>query len=202
MYIYLAFPLGSVYIYMRLQNVIKSLRAPSLVSCTCGALLIFSVFALSMLIIININPSTNYAHAQTIRALELKVNFKKLVEAGSTQNVRLSLRDMESGLPVSTATVRMTVYFPGGVPIRQFNLLTDRDGFASLSLPISENAPLGSYGLDVLAGAPGFFDTSLTSTQTFAVMSSLKQNVDAEDYSHASSHIRAVHHNNNHHNHN
>jgi hypothetical protein len=51
----------------------------------------------------------------------------------------------------------------------------------------------------VVAGAPGFFDASLTSTQTFAVMSSVKQNVDAEDYSHARSHIRAVHHNNNHH---
>ena len=184
---------------MRLQNAIKSLTAAPLVSSVCCALLVFSIFAVSILTIMSIDSNANYAYAQTIRALELKVNFKKLVEAGSTQNVRLSLRDMESGLPVSTATVRMTVYFPGGVPIRQFNLLTDSDGFASLSLPISKNAPLGSYGLDVLAGAPGFFDTSLSSTQTFAVMSSVKQNVDAEDYSHASSHIRAVHHNNNHH---
>jgi MG2 domain len=183
---------------MRLQNAIESLRSGPLMSSACAALIVFSVFAVSMIIIMSIDFNANYAYAQTIRALELKVNFKKLVEAGSTQNVRLSLRDMESGLPVSTATVRMTVYFPGGVPIRQFNLLTDKDGFASLSLPISNNAPLGSYGLDVLAGAPGFFDTSLTSTQTFAVMSNVKQNVDAEDYSHARSHIRAVHHNNHH----
>ena len=184
---------------MRLQNAMKSLRSAPLASSGCGALIVFSVFAVSMIVIISIDSNANYAHAQTIRALELKVNFKKLVEAGSTQNVRLSLRDMESGLPVSTATVRMTVFFPGGVPIRQFNLLTDSDGIASMSLPISNNAPLGSYGLDVLAGAPGFFDTSLSSTQTFAVMSEVKQNVDADDYSHARSHIRAVHHNNNNH---
>ncbi len=184
---------------MRSQNAIEFRTRAPMVSFVCGVLFVFSIFAASMLTIMSIDSNANYAYAQTIRALELKVNFKKLVEAGSTQNVRLSLRDMESGLPVSTATVRMTVYFPGGVPIRQFNLLTDKDGIASLSLPISQNAPLGSYGLDVLAGAPGFFDTSLTSTQTFAVMSSVKQNVDAEDYSHASSHIRAVHHNNNHH---
>ena len=184
---------------MRLLNAIRYVTAAPLMSSSCGALLVFSVFTVSMLTIMSIDSNINYAYAQTIRALELKVNFDKLVEQGDTQRVRLSLRDMESGLPVSTATVRMTVYFPGGVPIRQFNLLTDKDGIASLSLPISQNAPLGSYGLDVLAGAPGFFDTSLTSTQTFAVMSSVKQNVDAEDYSHASSHIRAVHHNNNHH---
>jgi hypothetical protein len=184
---------------MRSQNAIEFRTRAPMVSFVCGVLFVFSIFAASMLTIMSIDSNANYAYAQTIRALELKVNFKKLVEAGSTQNVRLSLRDMESGLPVSTATVRMTVYFPGGVPIRQFNLLTDKDGFASLSLPISNNAPLGSYGLDILAGAPGFFDTSLSSTQTFAVMSSVKQNVDAGDYSHASSHIRAVHHNNNHH---
>jgi MG2 domain len=184
---------------MRLDNAMKSATAAPLVTSSLAALLVFSVFAVSMLTIMSLDSNSNYAYGQTIRALELKVNFKKLVEAGSTQNVRLSLRDMESGLAVSTATVRMTVYFPGGVPIRQFNLLTDKDGFASLSLPISNNAPLGSYGLDVLAGAPGFFDTSLTSTQTFAVMSDVKQNVDADDYSHARSHIRAVHDNNNHH---
>lgn len=187
---------------MRLQNAIKSWRASSLGTFFCGALLVFSIFAVSILTIRSIDSNANYAYAQTIRALEMKVNFDKLVEAGDTQHIRVSVRDMESGLPVSTATVRMTVYFPGGVPIRQFNLLTDTDGIALMSLPISKNAPLGSYGLDVLAGSPGFFDTSLTSTQTFAVLSSLKQNVDAEDYSHASSHIRAVHHNNNHHNHN
>jgi len=184
---------------MRLQNTTKSVRAAPFVPYAFSALLIFSVFAIPMLTIRSIDSNTNYAYAQTIRALELKVNFKKLVEAGSTQNIRLSLRDMASGDPVSTATVRMTIYFPGGVPIRQFNLLTDKNGFASLSLPISRNAPLGSYGLDVLAGAPGFFDTALSSTQTFAVMSDVKQNVDAKDYSRASSHIRAVHHNNNHH---
>jgi hypothetical protein len=186
---------------MRLLNALKSLRSAPLASSACGALIVFSVFAVTVIVIMTIDSNANYAHAQTIRALELKVNFKKLVEVGSTQNVRLSLRDMESGLPVSTATVRMTVFFPGGVPIRQFNLLTDSDGIASMSLPISNNAPLGSYGLDVLAGAPGFFDTSLSSTQTFAVMSNVEQNVDADDYSHARSHIRAVHHNNNNNNH-
>jgi hypothetical protein len=185
---------------MRLHNAMKSGSTAPLVSSSLGALLVFSVFAVPILTIMSLDSNSNYAYGQTIRALELKVNFKKLVETGSTQNVRLSLRDMESGLAVSTATVRMTVYFPGGAPIRQFNLLTDADGIASLSLPISQNAPLGSYGLDVLAGAPGFFDTSLTNTQTFAVMSEVKQNVDADDYSHARSHIRAVHHNNNHHN--
>ena len=198
MYIYL-FPHTRHINLMRSQNAIEFRTRAPMVSFVCGVLFVFSIFAASMLTIMSIDSNANYAYAQTIRALELKVNFKKLVEAGSTQNVRLSLRDMESGLPVSTATVRMTVYFPGGVPIRQFNLLTDKDGFASLSLPISNNAPLGSYGLDILAGAPGFFDISLSSTQTFAVMSSVKQNVDAGDYSHASSHIRAVHHNNNHH---
>jgi MG2 domain len=179
---------------MKLQNATKCVRTAPLVPYAFSALLVFSVFATSMLAITSIDSNTNYAYAQTIRALELKVNFKKLVEAGSTQNIRLSLRDMASGDPVSTATVRMTIYFPGGVPIRQFNLLTDRNGIASLSLPISKNAPLGNYGLDVLAGAPGFFDTSLSSTQTFAVMSEVKQNVDTKDYARHTAHIRAVNH--------
>jgi hypothetical protein len=182
---------------MKLQNNVKS----ALISSAYSTLLIFSLFAISMLTNMSIDSNMKYAYAQTIRALELKVNFDKLVEQGDTQHVRISLRDMATGLPVSTATTRMTVFFPGGTPIRQFNLLTDENGRASLSLPISNNAPLGSYGLDVLAGSPGFFDTSLSSTQTFAVLSNVKQNVDADDYAHARSHIRDVDHHDNDNNH-
>ena len=59
----------------------------------------------------------NYAFAQTsiLRTTELKVNFEKLVETGSDQNIRVKVKDLGSGDPVSSATVTITIYFPGGV---------------------------------------------------------------------------------------
>ena len=105
------------------------------------------------------------------------MNFKKLVEAGSDQNIRVKITDLGSGDPVSSAIVRITIYFPGGTPIRQFSLLTSKNGDASLTLPIDKNAPLGQYGIDVLASALGYYDSAV-GTLAFAVNSQVDQNVD------------------------
>ena len=119
--------------------------------------------SLAIMAVIGVQPIGNSAFAQTSiqRTTEIKVNFKTLVEAGSDQNIRVIVSDQGTGDPVSSAIVRLTIYFPGGAPIRQFNLLTDEDGKVSLKLPIDENAPLGQYGLDVLAGALGYFDSAV-----------------------------------------
>ena len=45
--------------------------------------------------------------------------------------------------------------------IRQFTLLTDKDGEASLTLPIDKNAALGSMEIDILVTALGYFDSSV-----------------------------------------
>ena len=149
-------------------------------------ILILSV-SISILAVMGVQPIGNSAFAQTsiLRTTELKVNFKILVEAGSDQNIRVTVSDQGTGDPVSSANVRLTIYFPAGVPIRQFNLLTDEDGKVSLTLPFDENAPLGQYGLDVLAGATGYFDSAV-GTVTFAVNSAVDQDVDLDDYKHSS----------------
>ena len=150
------------------------------------AILVLSV-SIPILAVIGVQPIGNSAFAQTsiLRTTELKVNFKKLVEAGSEQNIRVIVRDQGTGDPVSSATVRLTIYFPGGAPIRQFNLLTNEDGKVSLTLPIDENAPLGQYGLDVLAGALGFFDSAV-GTVNWAVMADVEEDVSLNDYKHTS----------------
>jgi hypothetical protein len=151
-----------------------------------SAILILSV-SISMLAVMGVNPIANYAFGQTsiVRTLELKANFKTLVEAGSDQNIRVMVTDQATGDPVSSAVVRITIYFPGGAPIRQFSLLTSEDGKASLKLPIDENAALGQYGLDVLVSALGYFDSAF-GTVSWAVMSDVDQDVDLDDYEHTS----------------
>jgi hypothetical protein len=161
-----------------------------------SAILLFSIVSISILAVNDIQSKGNYAFAQTVRTTELKVNFKKIVESGGTQNIRTFLRDQGTGLPVSAAVIRITIYYPGGAPIRQFNLLTDANGFSSLSLPISRDAPLGQYGMDVLATTTGYLDTSF-GTVNWAVLSHAKESVSLHDYKHASSTISGNRHHNN-----
>src|SRR5919202_4563215 len=95
-----------------------------------SAILIFSLVAVSIVMVMGTLSKGNYALAQTsiLRTTELKVDLKKLVEVGSNQNVRVSLRDIGTDDPISSASIRITVYFPGGASIRQFMLLTDING--------------------------------------------------------------------------
>jgi hypothetical protein len=148
-----------------------------------SAILIFYVVSVSSLMVTGTLSKGNYAFAQTaiLRTMELKVDMKKLVERGSNQNVRVSVRDQATGDPISSSNVRITVYFPGGAPIRQFMLLTDTNGRASLTLPIAKNAALGQYGINVLASALGYFNTAVD-TVNFDVMSQVDHNDSLSDY--------------------
>jgi hypothetical protein len=161
--------------------------------CISSAMLLFSVVSISILAVMDIQSRGNFAFAQTVRTQELKANFKKIVESGSTQNVRIFVRDQGTGLPISSSEVRITIYYPGGAPIRQFNLLSDANGFASLSLPISRDAPLGSYGMDVLSTSVGYLDANF-GTVNFAVQAHAKETVSTHDYAHAANTIRGSHH--------
>jgi hypothetical protein len=127
-------------------------------------MLIFSLVSVSILAAVIFTSSEGYyAFAQTEiqRTTELKVKFDVLVEKGNDQNIRVKVNDVGSGDPVSGATVTITIYFPGGAPIRQFTLLSDNDGKASLKLPIDENAALGEYGIDLDVVALGYYDSFL-----------------------------------------
>jgi hypothetical protein len=163
-------------------NLLKCERPKPMFLSVSSAILIFSLVAISILMVTDTLPKGNYAFAQTsiLRTTEVKVDFKNLVESGSNQNVRVSLRDTGTGDPISSATVRMTIYFPGGTPIRQFTLLTDTNGKASLTLPIADNAALGQYGLDVLVSALGYFDSAI-GTVNFDVMSQVDHNDSLSD---------------------
>ena len=124
----------------------KILRLKSLLLSVSFLILIFSLISISIVSgMYSPQSKGNYAIAQTIilKTTELKVNFDKLVEAGTDQSIRLTVKDIRSGDPISDAIVKMNIYFPGGAPIRQFILLTNEDGKASLTLPIDKDAPLG-----------------------------------------------------------
>ena len=167
--------------------------------------MIFSLVSISILAVMETHSRVNYASAQTAiqKTTELKVDFKKLVEAGSNQNIRVTVKDLASGNPISSANVKPTIYFPGGAPIRQFTLLTNKNGQASLTLPIDKNAAPGQYGIDVLVTALGYFDSAV-GTVMFAVNSDVDQNVSLQDYSHKShtlsDHSGHRNHRHNHHN--
>jgi hypothetical protein len=152
-------------------NFLKCERPKPMLLSVSSAILIFSLVAISILMVMDTLSKVNYAFAQTsiLRTTELKVDLKKLVGVGSDQNIRVSLSDIGTGDPISSAIIRMTINFPGGAPIRQFTLLTDTNGHASLTLPIARNAALGQYGVDVSASALGYFDSG--STVNFAVNS-------------------------------
>jgi hypothetical protein len=148
-------------------------------------ILIFSLVSVSILgTVIFIQSEENYTFAQTeiLRTTELKVKFDVLVERGNDQNIRVKVNDVGSGDPVSGATVTMTIYFPGGAPIRQFTLLSDEDGKASLKLPIDEDAALGEYGIDLDVVATGYYDSFLPNQVFFAVMSDVDEDVSLDDY--------------------
>jgi hypothetical protein len=166
-------------------NLLKSERPKPMFLSVSSAILIFSLVAISILMVTDTLSKVNYTFAQTsiLRTTDLKVDFKKLVELGSNQNVRVSLRDIGTGDPISSATIRFTIYFPGGTPIRQLMLLTDTNGRASLTLPIAKNAAVGQYGLDVVASALGYFDTAV-GTVNFDVMSQVDHNDSLSDYKH------------------
>jgi hypothetical protein len=109
-------------------------------------ILIFSLISISIISGMCAPQSKrNYAIAQTLilSTAELKVNFDKLVEVGSEQSIHLTVKDVRSGDPISSATAKINIYFPGEVPIRQFTLLTNEGGTASLTLPIDKKAALG-----------------------------------------------------------
>ena len=171
-----------------MSNSPKWERPKSLLLSVRSAMLVFSLISVPILAVMGSQFNNgNYAFAQSsiLRTTEIKVNFLKLVEAGSNQNIRVSVRDVGTGDPVSSATVRITIYFPSGAPIRVFSLLSDKNGQASLTLPIDRNAALGQYGLDVLVTALGYMDTAV-GTNNFAVNSQVDQNVSLNDYKHTS----------------
>ena len=127
---------------MKLSNSLKIFRLKPVLLPVSFLILIFSLVSVPLTATMYTQSKGNYAFAQTtiLRTTELKVNFHKLVETGSDQNIRVTVKDVGSGDPVSSATVKITIYFPGGSIIRQFTLLTDKDGEASLKLPIDKNA--------------------------------------------------------------
>jgi hypothetical protein len=157
---------------MKLSN----LKRKSILSSFSSILLLFSVVAISLVTIMDATQSKENhlfqtSYAQTLRTMEVKLQFDKLVETGHTENIHVFVRDQATGLPISGANVRLTVTYVGGTPVRQFNPLTDANGLASLSLPISSNAITGSYALDTtVTSATGYQDTSI-GTVDFAVMS-------------------------------
>lgn len=187
---------------MKLSNSLKIFRLKPVLLPVSFLILIFSLVSVPLTATMYTQSKGNYAFAQTtiLRTTELKVNFHKLVETGSDQNIRVTVKDVGSGDPVSSATVKITIYFPGGSIIRQFTLLTDKDGEASLKLPIDKNAALGMYGVDILVTALGYFDSSV-GTIDFAVNSEVDQDVSLDDYT-GTSHTISGHggSNNNHHN--
>jgi hypothetical protein len=170
-----------------LSNFLNTVRPKSGHLTTFSIMLVFSLVSASILVVMCILTEGNYASAETsiLRTTELKVNFEKIVERGSDQNIRIKVNDLGSGDPVSGATVTITIYYPAGAPIRQFMLLSDKNGEASLTLPIDKNAALGQYGIDVIVTAVGYFD-SLLGTVLFAVNSDVDEDVSLKDYKHSS----------------
>jgi hypothetical protein len=146
---------------------------------------IFSLVSVSILgAAIFTHSGGNYAYAQTeiLSTTELKVKFDVLVERGNNQNIHVKVIEVGGDDPISGATVRVTIYLPGGAPIRQFTLLSDTDGEASLKLPIDENAALGEYGIDLDVVASGYYGSFLPYRVFFAVMSDVDEDVSLEDY--------------------
>jgi hypothetical protein len=184
-------------IYMR-QNFIRI--KPLLLSIS-SILLLFSVVAISLLTVIDTTQSKgnhviqlSYAQASSLRTTEIKVDFKKLIQVGNTERIRVFAHDQATGLPVSGAVAKITITYPGGTPIRQFNLITDANGLALLSLPISSNAVTGAYGLDLTVSATGYLDSDING-DNFAVRSHVDL-VSLHHYSHIHSSIHRTHHHN------
>jgi hypothetical protein len=179
---------------------LSSIRIKPLLLSISSTLLLFSVVAISLLTVIDTTqPKGNhviqlsYAQAQ-LRTTEIKLDFKKLIQVGNTEQITVFVRDQATGLPVSNAIAKITVTYPGGTPLRQFNLITDSNGKAVLSLPISSNAVTGAYGLDLTVSATGYEDSAITGGN-FAVMSHVDL-VSLSHYNHIHRTIHGTHHHN------
>ena len=85
-----------IQVEMKLSKFQKSKRLKPMLLSASSVMLIFSLLSVSVLAIIGTQSKGNSAFAQTsiLRTTELKVNFKKLVEAGSDQNIRIKVTDL------------------------------------------------------------------------------------------------------------
>ena len=179
---------------------LSSIRIKPLLLSISSTLLLFSVVAISLLTVIDTTqPKGNhviqlsYAQAQ-LRTSEIKLDFKKLIQVGNTEQITVFARDQATGLPISGAVAKIVITYPGGTPLRQFNLISDSNGKAVLSLPISNNAALGAYGVDLTVSATGYLDSTIGGS-SFAVMSNVDL-VSLHHYSHIHSSIHGTHHHN------
>ncbi len=158
-----------------------------------ASIIIFAIFsmAISTASEVNFNQKAvfQYTYAQVVRTLETTLKLdKSVIQAGQTQKVSVLVRDQQSGEPISGATVQLNLAYAGGSIIRQFMVITDTNGRASISIPIDKKAENGTYGVTASVSATGYAGAGGFSLN-FAVASA---NVDKGYNSHNDYHHNSV----------
>jgi len=98
-----------------------------------------------------------YAYAQVVRTLEAQLKLSKsVIQAGKSEIATVTVKDQQSGKPVSGVQIQISLAYAGGAIVRQFNVISDNNGKASVEIPINKHALSGSYTVSLAVSATGY----------------------------------------------
>jgi 5-hydroxyisourate hydrolase-like protein (transthyretin family) len=126
-----------------------------------GGIIVLAIYTMAMSTASQMNINQNslfqYSYAQVVRTLETTLKIDKaVIQEGQTLKVSVLVRDQQSGQPISGATVQLNLAYAGSSVIRQFMVITDANGRASVSIPIANNATNGQYSITASVAAAGY----------------------------------------------
>ena len=122
---------------------------------TLGGILVFAMYSMAVSFASEIN--SQFASAQVVRTLESQLKLSKsVIQAGKSQTVTITVKDQQSGQPVSGAQIQINLAYAGGAIVRQFNVISDNNGKGSVEIPIKGDALSGQYTVNLAVTAAGY----------------------------------------------
>ena len=122
---------------------------------TLGGIMVFAMYSMAVSFASEIH--SQYASAQVVRTLEAQLKLSKsVVQAGKSQTATVTVKDQQSGEPVSGAQIQINLAYAGGAIVRQFNVISDDNGKGSVEIPINNNALSGQYTVNLAISAAGY----------------------------------------------
>ena len=129
---------------------------------------LFSLLLIASFVFSSITIESQYANAQASPALktfEIKMKIeKKIVELGDNNKVTVTVRDVQSGNPLSGVTVKATTLFAGAKVLKQTGKITDDNGKVYITIPTSKDSLPGVNVVETTVLFAGYQDAIVANT--------------------------------------
>ena len=122
---------------------------------TLGGIMVFAMYSMAVSFASEIHSP--YASAQVVRTLEAQFKLSKpVVQAGKSQIATVTVKDQQSGEPVSGAQIQINLAYAGNTIVKQFNVISDDNGKGAVEMPLNKNALNGQYIVNLAISAAGY----------------------------------------------